>query len=182
MHIGHNSNSDFRGYGGRLVAWRKARHALLPKALPIEVIRRRVARAAALGLDYKAYASLRAATGRDIIALLFSTNALGMLREARLPSDRAAFLDRLEAGRFAAVQGGLDPSQVAAVPQIDGARIAPRFMQSWSSMSDQLLADLRAWKAPTDGTLIIGTTAFEREWCAAARAAGYVSAERYFGI
>ena len=75
--IGHNSGQDAAGYTGRLHQWRAARRALLGNALPVEVVRLRVRRAAALGLDYGTYASVRAGTGRDIAALLFSSNALG---------------------------------------------------------------------------------------------------------
>ena len=48
--IGHNGGPTMEpGYGWRKHSWTKAREALLPK-LPIEVVRRRVARAAELGL------------------------------------------------------------------------------------------------------------------------------------
>ncbi|MEM7490452.1 MAG: hypothetical protein AAF390_15135, partial [Pseudomonadota bacterium] len=95
--IGHNSRQDFDGYTGRLHQWRRARTALLGKALPLEVVRMRVRRAAALGLDYGTYASVRATTGRDIVALLFSSNALGMIRRAEMDAARAAKLARVEA-------------------------------------------------------------------------------------
>ena len=179
--IGHNSKIDPKGYGARLVAWRKARSALLSRAMPIEVIRKRVARAAELGLDYKAYAGIRAGTGRDVVALLFSSNALRMLRQAHLPADRAAILDRVKADRLVLVHPPLVPDAVAEMVQIDGARIAPTFSMSWGAMARQLQSDLNAFDVPSSGTLIIGDTAFEAEWMLAARAAGYVAAGAYFG-
>ncbi len=179
--IGHNSHWESKGYRGRLTAWRKARADLLPKTLPLEVVRRRVLRAAELGLDYKAYASIRAATGRDILALLFSTNALRMLKEARLPTDRAAKLDTLKAFRLALTQGRLQPEGVARLPQIDAAYPAPHFAQSWHVMSVHLRQALHETGQKGAATVIIGETSFEADWCMAARAAGYIPAARYFG-
>ena len=67
--IGHNrAPSVDEGQSWRLHCWRQARAALLP-CLPIEVLRTRVKRAADLGLDYRTYASVRAATGHDVVAL-----------------------------------------------------------------------------------------------------------------
>ncbi|MDH3263731.1 MAG: hypothetical protein OEM24_07010, partial [Paracoccaceae bacterium] len=66
------------GAGWRRHCWTKAREELLP-TLPLEVVRLRVKRAAELGLDYRAYASFRASTGHDVVALLFSSNALRLL-------------------------------------------------------------------------------------------------------
>ncbi|NRB00636.1 MAG: hypothetical protein HRU32_12580, partial [Rhodobacteraceae bacterium] len=34
---------------------------------------------------------------------------------------------------------------------------------------------------PGDRVVLIGDTAFEREWCAAGRLAGYISGDSYFG-
>ena len=80
--IGHNKGpTREKGAGWRRVAWKKSREALLPK-LPLEVVRMRVRRARELGLDYKSYAGFRAANGRDIVAFLFSSNALRPLARA----------------------------------------------------------------------------------------------------
>lgn len=179
--IGHNSRVDRGpGYGGRLVAWRQARAQLISNRIPIEIIRHRVRRAAELGLDYKTYASIRAASGCDIVALLFSSNALRMMREARMPADRAALLGGVVAQRVVLTHAPLVPSEVAALPQIDIAAPAPRFSDSWSGMAQVLRAPLRAHRLSADAVVIIGDTAFEASWCAAARAAGYVAAEAYF--
>jgi hypothetical protein len=83
--IGHNGGPSMEpGYGFRKVAWSKARRALLP-SLPLEIVRVRVARAKRLGLPYRTYATIRATSGRDIVAFLFSGNALGLARSARVP-------------------------------------------------------------------------------------------------
>lgn len=53
---------------------------ILGARLPIEVVRLQVNRAKALGLDYRAYAGVRATTGRDLVAFLYSSNGLGVFR------------------------------------------------------------------------------------------------------
>jgi hypothetical protein len=179
--IGHNSGEDLRGYTGRLHRWRRARRALLGEALPVEVVRTRVRRAAALGLDYGTYAGVRASTGRDIVALLFSSNALGLLREAELDGVRAGKLAAAAAQRGALVHPPLDPGAVAALPQIDWAGPAPRFTDRWSEVRRGLKALLRERGLPGDAVLMVGAAPWEAEWPAAADAAGYLAADRYFG-
>ncbi len=176
--IGHNSRQDFDGYTGRLHQWRRARRALIPNTMPIEVVRMRVRRAAALGLDYGTYAGVRAATGRDIVALLFSSNALGMIRAVEPDTARVAKLAQVAAVRGVLVHRPLAP---VAAPPLDWAAAAPSFVQSWAATRDRLRDVLRAENLPPDGVLLIGETAFEASWCAAARAAGYLSGARYFG-
>ena len=111
--IGHNGGPTMqKGRGWRRYAWTRARAELLPR-MPIEVVRRRVKRARELGLDYKAYAGIRAATGRDVVALLFSDNALRLMADARMPADRAAHLDAVRgAERLALVHAPQDPGVV----------------------------------------------------------------------
>ncbi len=176
--IGHNSGQDPTGYASRLVQWRSARRALLGNALPVEVVRTRVRRAAALGLDYGTYASVRAGTGRDIAALLFSSNALGMIRRAELDARRAAALARVEAERGALMH---PPLAAEPVVPLDWAEPAPVFAESWTATRARLRDLLHRRGLPADAVLVIGETAFERTWCATMRAAGYVTGERYFG-
>lgn len=175
--IGHNSGFDPNGYSGRLHQWRRARSALISNRLPIEVIRSRVRRAEALGLDFRTYASVRAATGRDVLALLFSSNALGMLRRAELDQTLAAKLARVDAQRGVLIHA---PLPVTSDAPLDWAERAPAFAQSPAETRTMLTAALQARKLPGDSVLMVGATAVEREWCAAARAAGWLSAERYF--
>lgn len=176
--IGHNSGQDVTGYAGRLHQWRRARRALLGNTLPVEVVRLRVRRAAALGLDYGTYASVRAGTGRDIAALLFSSNALGMIRRAEIEARRAAKLAEIAATRGALLHPPLAPDPVAP---LDWAEAAPSFAATWSTTRAGLRAVLARHGLPADAVLIVGETAFERSWCAAMRAGGYVSGDAYFG-
>lgn len=183
--IGHNRGPSMEpGHGFRRYAWGKAREALLP-TLPIEVVRTRVRRAAELGIDYKSYAGFRATTGRDIVAFLFSSNALRVEpRVLTLPADRAARLAAIRAcGRLAMVQPPLDPQTVviANMPLIEAAGRAPGLMDSWRDMRRRIEDITVARGLPRDGIVVVGETALERDWSVAARLAGFLPAERYFG-
>ncbi|MFN3615330.1 MAG: hypothetical protein ACK4WC_12345, partial [Rubrimonas sp.] len=74
--IGHNSLNRDPDHGFRRHAWTRARAALV-KPAAIEVVRRQVRRAQALGLDYKRYSTIVLATGRDIAALIVTDRAVG---------------------------------------------------------------------------------------------------------
>ena len=89
--LGHNGGPTMEaGRAWRRFAWTKAREELLPTR-PLDVVRMRVRRARELGLDYTAYASIRAASGHDVVALLFSSNALRVgPRAVVLPADRSS--------------------------------------------------------------------------------------------
>ena len=179
--IGHNRGPFVdEGVSWRRFAWAKAREALLP-TLPIEVVRLRVKRAVELGLPYKTYASVRASTGRDVIGFLFSNNALQVFRAGQgLPADRAAALARIQgADRVALLHAPLLPGFQAE--GLDGVYAAPSFLDPWPAMRDQLRGVIRARGKPADGFLVIGETAFERDWAEAGRTAGFLSGERYFG-
>lgn len=178
--IGHNSNWDPVGYRGKLTAWRKARESLVEARMPIEVVRRRVARAKELGIDYKAYASLRAATGQDVVALLFSSNALRMMKEAKLPTDRAAKLADVAATRAVLVHKPLNALEAAVLAQIDTAADAPAFTLSWQEMAVHLRSNLKEMNIRPSSAVFVGDNSFEEEWWVAARAAGYIPASRYF--
>lgn len=179
--IGHNGGPTMeKGRGWRRYAWTRARAELLPK-MPIEVVRRRVKRARELGLDYKAYAGIRAATGRDVIALLFSDNALRLLVDARMPAHRAAHLEAIRgAERLALVHAPQLPDRVLAEnPVLVRADRAPGFNATWPEIR-ACVHDLKG-ALPADGVVVIGETWLERDWCEAARLAGYLPADRYFG-
>jgi len=187
MSIGHNNGPGMAsGAGFRKHCWTKARADLLPK-LPIEVIRRRVKRAAELGLDYKSYASIRATSGHDVVAFLFSTNALRLLKaKGILPADRVEKLASLQrCGRLVAVQRPLTPQdmQRAAAKSdipLDTIIMAPDLRHTWGQTRAALLTALAPQHLPADRVVVIGDTMLERDWCAAGRLAGYVSAEHYF--
>jgi hypothetical protein len=112
--IGHNGGPSMEaGYGFRKVAWKKARASLLP-TLPLEIVRVRVARAKRLGLPYKTYATIRATSGHDIVAFLFSGNALGLPRRAPCPRRTGP------CGSSARRRGGAAGGGLCAAPPRDG--------------------------------------------------------------
>lgn len=181
--IGHNSGRvDEPGHSWRRHVWTKARKDLLP-TLPIEVVRLRVKRAAELGLPYKTYAGIRASTGHDLIGFLFSSNALAVLRAGQaLPAARAAKLEALrQAERVGVIHAPVTPAQVIASGVVDRAGTAPRFTDSWAEMRQKMQAVACASGKPADRYLMVGDTAFERDWAEAARMAGYLPAGHFFG-
>ncbi len=179
--IGHNRGPSMEGgTSWRAHCWTKARAELLP-TLPLEVVRLRVKRAAEIGLDYRTYASFRAASGHDIVALLFSTNALRMLPPVpRLPDPQAARLAQVTGTvRAALSRAPIAPGAVIAAANglIDRADPAPRPFANWSEARRVILS---AIACPPDQVLMVGDTSDERFWSEAARLGGYLSAERYF--
>ncbi len=180
--IGHNGGPSLAGgVSWRKHCWSSARERLLP-VLPIEVVRTRVKRAKALGLDYKTYAGVRAATGHDVVAFLFSSNALRVtLVRPAMPAERAAKLAEVQCGRLALAVEPLTPGIVeAANPSVlDGVFHAPYALAGFGEMRDRLRAALG--KMPSDQVILVGDLGLERDWCAAGRLAGYLPAECYFG-
>ena len=177
---GHNNGPELDGpIAWRRFAWTKARADLLP-TLPIEVVRLRVMRAQELGLPYRTYAGIRAHTGRDVIGFLFSSNALAVLRvgQAMAQDRRDRLAGLIGTDRTGVVHLPLDPA--AFVPPLDAAVIAPRFTDTWSAMRDQIAATIRARGLPADACLLVGETAFERDWAQAGRMAGFLSGAHYF--
>lgn len=178
--IGHNGGPEMTGVAWRTHCWTAARDRLLP-TLPIEVVRLRVKRAAELGLDYKTYAGIRASTGHDLVAFLFSSNALRLIKPgAALPADRAEKIGVLAAGRIGLAVEPLSPTALAkAAPVLGAAHPAPRHLSSFGE-AGRIIRDAMG-KLPPDTVLLVGDHPLEAEWCAAARLAGYLPAERYFG-
>ncbi|WP_339762298.1 hypothetical protein [uncultured Sulfitobacter sp.] len=184
--IGHNNGPSMEaGHKWRSFQWQKAREAAMPKTIPLMVVKMRVKRARELGLDYKAYAAIRQATGRDILALLFSNNALRVVRAdaPQMPVRQADVLTAVQgAQKLALVHRPLVPARIgAANPALDFVDQAPKFTDSWSDMRDHLNDAVQGRKLAGDQVLIIGDTAIERDWSAASKAAGYLAAGRYFG-
>ncbi len=179
--IGHNGGPSMAGgVSWRKHCWSAARERLLP-VLPVEVVRLRVRRAQALGLDYRTYAGVRAATGHDVVAFLFSSNALrvSVMRPA-MPSGRAAKLAEVQCGRLALAVAPLTPGLVeAANPVLDGVWPAPYALAGFGEMRERVRAALG--RVPGDQVILVGDLGLERDWCAAGRLAGYLPAERYFG-
>lgn len=173
-----------RGAKWRAFQWQKARDAAMPKTIPLMVVKMHVARAHALGLDYPSYAAVRKATGRDIMGLLFSSNALRIVRAGapQMPVERSDALAAVEgAKRFALVHAPMNVDVVAGSnPVLDSAAKAPRFTDSWAEMRDHLGSVITGQKLLRDQVLLIGDTAFERDWHGAVQSAGYLEAQRYF--
>jgi hypothetical protein len=182
--IGHNRGPTLEaGSGWRRHCWQEARAALLP-TLPVEVVRLRVRRAAEIGLDYRTYASIRAASGHDVVAFLFSTNALRLLPPApALPDDRRARLGAMHgAGRAALTRAPLAPATVVALAEglLEHAAAAPAPFAPWSEIRAALASVRAAAGWPRAGTVLVGDTGEERDWAAAARLGYYLPAERLF--
>lgn len=182
--IGHNRGPATDGASWRTACWRHARAELLPH-LPIEVVRLQVSRARALGLPYKTYAGVRASTGRDLVAFLFSTNGLGVFRQSdRLAPERAATLARIAVRRDLGCAPGLAPAELAARLLPDGgfatARMLPPFGSRWGEMRREIKEWLAREGLPGDGVLMIGATDHEVEMAGAGGLAAFIPGERYF--
>ncbi len=179
--IGHNRGPEVEGASWRATCWRRARAELLGPRLPVEVVRTRVARAKALGLDYKTYAGVRATTGRDLVAFLFSSNGLAVFRDSQSPDPlRVARIAGLAADRHLGAAPGLDPATLGARIGAVSARPLMPFGTSWTGMRDEMKAWLKAEGLPGDGVLMIGETEHEREMMAAGGLAGFLSGQDYF--
>ena len=179
--IGHNGGPTMEaGFSWRKHAWTAARARLLP-TLPIEVVRLRVKRAAELGLDYRTYAGVRASTGHDVVAFLFSSNALRVT--AGRPGMTAERASRLAAIRSCqrialAVSPLQAPALLQANPALDQAHPAPHALARHRDIAATLRAALG--NLPSDRVILVGDMALERDWCAAGRLAAYLPADRYF--
>lgn len=178
--IGHNRGPSLGSTTWQAHCWRQARAALLPH-LPVEVVRARVKRAKMLGLDYKTYAGVRATTGRDLVAFLFSSNALNVFRDA-MPLDvvRAEKLMMITVDRHLTVSPGIDARALAEKISATSAQKLPPFGSDWGTMRNQAKAWLHEQGLPGNAVLMIGETDHEREFMAAGRLAGFVSGMTYF--
>jgi len=185
--MGHNNGPTMEpGRAWRRYAWTRARRDLLP-AMPLEIVRMRVRRAREIGLDYKTYATVRASTGRDIVAVLFSTNALNLFREDQALATRE--LEKLKAATGVDRRGlAIRPISAEGLGMhlgpdglgcLDSAHAAPGIHASWSA-TVRALAEARGQRLPADGVLLVGDTSMERDWSVAGRLAGYLPATRYF--
>jgi hypothetical protein len=179
--IGHNGGPSMEpGVSWRRHCWTAARARLLP-TLPVEVVRLRVKRAAELGLDYKTYAGVRATTGHDVVAFLFSSNALRVTAtRPSLPVDRAEKLGSIAGGaRIGLAVAPLSASALLqAVSQLDRASPAPFALARFRDQAATLREALG--KVPPDQVILVGDMALERDWCAAGRLGGYLPADHYF--
>ena len=177
--IGHNNGPAMdAGVSYRKHVWTKARKDLLP-VLPLPIVRRRVQRAAEIGLDYTTYATVRATTGRDVVALLFSSNALRLFKtQQKLDAQRRAKLAWVQnCDRHAIVIAPLRPDDIDE-PVLDRVFAAPHVHGSMGEAA-QIIARAKA-DHHASGVLMIGDTSLERDWSLAGRLAGYLDADRFF--
>lgn len=185
--IGHNRGPAIdEGVRWRRHCWTVARAELLPH-LPLEVIRLRVRRARELGLDYRTYATAREAAGRDIVAFLFSSNALRVHRpDQALPPDRADRLRRIEgATRSLLAHAPLDAARLAAAFEAEAGLAfaatgpAPGYWATWRETRRAVLAALPPGLAPA-AVMLVGAAPGEPDWHEAARLGSYLPADRFF--
>jgi hypothetical protein len=117
------------------------------------------------------------------VAFLFSSNALRVAAtRPAMPVDRAERLAAvIDAGRIALAVRPLAASavMVANGGVLDGAHEAPFALARFGEVREALRAAIG--RVPGDQVVLVGDMALERDWCAAGRLAGYLSAERYFG-
>jgi hypothetical protein len=186
--IGHNQGPPLDpGRSWRAHAWRTARRELLPR-LPLEVIRRRVARARQLGLAYPQYASILLGTGRDITAFLFTSESLGLRleRELAMPGrvlERLRALERCD--RLLMVGPGADLASLGrglAERRLPFAALAvsPPQHAAWAEGRAAIRAALDPRRLPSDAVVMVGTSAEERVWADAAQLASFLAADSYF--
>lgn len=173
--LGHNRGPALTGTSWRRHCWTEARAALLPH-LPIEVLRGRVRRAQELGLDYKTYASIRAASGHDVVAFLFSSNALRLAAPAVIRPRLTAVQG---CARIGLAVAPLTPEALAeAMPPLHQSHPAPHPYGRFAEARTALRTARGAW--PADGVVLVGDAPFEAEWCAAGKLAYYLPATRVF--
>lgn len=178
--LGHNRGPALNGASGWAThCWRVARESLLP-TLPIEVVRLRVNRARDLGLPYRTYAGIRAQTGHDIVAFLFSSNALRVdLLSPMMPAGMAAKLEGLaDVQRIGLATAPLAPSAMAANPGLDRCHPAPWALAPHRDTLRALRAALG--RVPSDRVVLVGQGGLESDWVAAGRLAAFLHSDHYF--
>ena len=173
--------------------WKAAKKALF-RPLPLEVVRRRVARAARLGLAYRRY-ELLVLGGGEIEAMLFAGDTLVVTAPY---ASAAAGLDAGVVRKLAAVTGcrrlllagpdGLDPVWTRrhdAAALFEAAIRVPsrRLLAAPPAKADRTaLGDgLRSRALPVGSVALVGSGAHGPAWVAGARLAGLVPASEYFG-
>jgi hypothetical protein len=179
--IGHNRGPTMEaGTTWRRHCWQAARTALIPH-LPIEVLRGRLRRAAELGLDYRTYAGIRATTGHDVVAVLFSSNALSAIAGRPVPDPvRAKLATIINATRIGLATRPLSPPVLLALAGdvLDAVHSAPPALAPFAQARAALRAALGS--IPADRAILIAAHALETDWAAPARLAAAVPADRYF--
>lgn len=187
--IGHNNGPE-PDFGWRRYAWKRARANLVGARLPVEIVRIRVRRAAALGLAYPAYASILLGSGRDIVGFLFTVDGLQLRLRRRLEMP-AAVQDRLRRVEGCALMA-LSPPEEAAEPfreelqDVAGAPFAaaapaPEPGAAWGVARAAIRAALAPLALPGAAVVMIGAREEEARWAEAAKLARFLPTHAYFG-
>lgn len=188
---GHNQGPPLDPtHSWRRHCWRAARKALF-RPLPVEVVRRRVARAARLGLTYARY-ELLVLGGGEIEAMLFAGDTLVIRAPyAAAPAvpDSAAFarLATLTGCRRLVLTGPEGENTIwIRPPEIIDAAIhvpapVPLAAPPGKPDRDALQSGLRAHRLPAGSVALIGNGANGPVWVAASRLAGFVPGSEFFG-
>ncbi|MEM7498506.1 MAG: hypothetical protein AAF371_11005 [Pseudomonadota bacterium] len=191
--IGHNNGPSLDGARSwRRHCWKAAKKVVAPPA-PLEVVRRRVARARQLGLTYPAYASILLGTGRDVRGLLFTAGALGLTVAGTL--DRLVRMDRAKAERLRAIErcdrlillpagerieGVAEALARAERIETAGIGAAPEEPASYAARAGAMKVLLDGPGLPADTVVLVGTVPEERAVAEAGRLAKFLAADLYF--
>lgn len=180
--LGHNKGPTMEpGTSWRKHCWTKARSELLGQRLPVEIIRGRVRRAAEIGLDYTTYASIRATSGHDVVAILFSSNALRVFRAQDVVPARAEKLgDLVRCDRTGlAIAPVSTEVLLRQVPTLGKAHAAPKAFATWASQRQSMRQACE--RVPSDQVVLVGDTTMEAEWARSGGLASFLTSDRYFG-
>jgi hypothetical protein len=173
--------------------WKAAKKALF-RPLPVEVVRRRVTRAARLGLAYRRY-ELLVLGGGEIEAMMFADDTLVVNPPYASPADG---LDAAVIRKLAAVTGcrrlllagadGPDPvwtwrDDAAALFEAAIRVPSRRLLAAPPAKADRVaLGDgLRGRALAAGSVALVGNGTHGPAWVAGARLAGFVPASEYFG-
>lgn len=182
--FGHNAGPPLEtGRAWRTYCWRRAKRDGLPRA-PLELVRRHVKRAAALGLSYPRYAAVRLGTGRDLAALLFTGAAVGLRRSRLGEAEEQRLLALAEAAERLLIAGQgvvVEPLALGAI-RFDAAGPLPEAPRTTPRAAEAIRAITRLRRLPGDAVLLVGRHPGQKRWSEASRLAGFVTAEEYFGL
>lgn len=192
--LGHNQGPPLDPMQSwRRHCWKAAKKQLL-RPLPLETVRRRVRRAASLGLAYRRY-ELLVLGGGEIEAMLFADDTMIV---AAPYASRALAPDRAALRRVAEVTGcrrlllagpeGHDLlwSRHADLAAVIEAAIRVPGMDPLARAPDRagreaLAAGLRDRALPAGSVALVGKGGHGPAWVAGARLAGFVPAAEFFG-
>lgn len=185
--LGHNQPPE-PGAGFRRYAWAQAKAAQAERLSPVQ-LRRRIARAGELGMDYPTYASVLRVAGRDPAALLFTPGGLGLRlsRRLSLPEDLRAQLAGLRGCHLLALAPQEEPAAafleelraVTALP-FAAAGVMPSPGAPWRGRAMALRQALDPLRLPGPAVVLIGATEGEAALCAPGRIGAYLDHARYF--